>query len=46
MDKQTLIKKVQNTTSLVEFYKLKEDILAFLEPSKDIGKAKDKEIGK
>ena len=43
MKKDELIKKIEKTTSLVEFYKLKEDILQFLKPEASKGKAKEDE---
>lgn len=42
MNKGKLIQKIKSTTSTVEFYKLKEDILSFLEPGKTVGEAKTK----
>lgn len=43
MNKKELIDKIKKTTSVVEFYKLKTDILSFLEEGKDVGKVKKKE---
>jgi len=40
MKKEDLIKKIKDTRSVVEFYKLKDEILSFLEPSKTAGKVK------
>ena len=39
MDKKDLIEKIKNETSLVEFYKLKQEILKVLE-SKEVKKKK------
>jgi len=45
MEKQELIEKIKNTTSAVDLYNLKEEILAYLEPTKKAGKSlKDKEV--
>lgn len=43
MKKDDLIKRLKNTTSLVEFYKLKTNIIEHLEPAKTTKKTSEDE---